>query len=529
MLLLKNYFKLVTFRFRHLYLKKNRRFLTGFVLVLLLPVYFFIQAAGLFHAWSELTPANSSLIFNAMGSVLWGLFFFLFLSAIPVTMHFYFLSGDMDLLLSSPIKKSTIFRFKLFVTTLSNSMVFYIIGLPFLMAAGYALRLSFFYYMAALAGGFVFLFVPTGLSTLFSLVLVRVSSARRLKNVSVILTGLVFIALWTGVQLVRLERFHPLSGRFEKDALGTIPPVVDTPAWSFWPSNWLSRGLYGFAGGDFYPAAFHFLLLLAAAGGIFYLSALTIQRQYEKGVARTYDIMKRDRKNRGSFRRTAPVWSVVVRDYKLLVRDSRLLTMLFFYIAMMVVFPLVLGTIPLLSGTPLPQEFLKMLMFCSIMAAGITARLVPMEGLSFYYNRFLPLRAVTLITAKALLCIFFSLGCTVAAVILLNFVVDSETVLYFYVLGLALFVLLGAVGLGLFFGVCFARFDWEHPKQMLKGSGFMYLTLAAVAFWLLCMQVMAFFAGNMAAGFFWVGVLGTVFYITGNIVSLKKLEYLEWT
>ncbi|MBN1997881.1 hypothetical protein JW935_10040 [candidate division KSB1 bacterium] len=527
--MLKNHLKLLTYRFRHRHMKGNRRVLIGMILVILLPVYFFMLTAELFHAWNGLDQARQVLIFNAMGSVLWGLFFFLFLSGIPVTMHFYFLSRDLDLLLSSPIKQTTVFRFKFFITTLGNSMIFYIIGLPILLAAGFSLRLSYFYYLAVIVGGIAFLFIPTGLATLFSLLLIRISTAQKLKNYSVVITGLIFIALWTGIQLIRLERFNPMSGRFDANSLEYIPSLVDNSSLSIWPSHWLCRGLYGFAGGGFYMAAFHFLLLLVSAAAIFYFSALFIQKAFEKGITKTVVNSVKNSKSTGRIRRKTPVIALAVRDYKLLVRDSRLLTTIFFYIAMMVVFPLVLGFSPPLSETPLPQPYIKMLLFCSIMAGSLAARLIPMEGLSFFYNRFLPMPARIFMISKTLLCSFFCICCTVVALFVLSFIFKTGLILFLYILGISVFVIFGAVGLGLVFGIYFARFDWIHPKQMLQSGGFIYLTIASVLFWLVSVQIIGSFAVHLPVVFFCVGVLGTVFYIIGTISAIKKFEKLEWT
>ena len=88
----------------------------------------------------------------------------------------------------------------------------------------------------------------------------------------------------------------------------------------------------------------------------------------------------------------------------------------------------------------------------------------------------------------------------------------------------------GVIGIGLAMGAAFAKFDWDNPKHMLRGSGTLILNLVTLLF--------------VAAGVFviylttqfnipWFGLfilllVSLVIFYLGTTFAAKRLEGLEW-
>ena len=84
-------------------------------------------------------------IYDFFGTALWGSFIFLTLSGVPVALHFNFLGGDLPLLLSMPLPRTEVFRYKFVETTIANSAIFLFLVVPLIAALCLTIKSSFIY------------------------------------------------------------------------------------------------------------------------------------------------------------------------------------------------------------------------------------------------------------------------------------------------------------------------------------------------------------------------------------------------
>ena len=100
-------------------------------------------------------------------------------------------------------------------------------------------------------------------------------------------------------------------------------------------------------------------------------------------------------------------------------------------------------------------------------------------------------------------------------------------------------LVLGTSSLAIAVSTFFPKFDWEHPKRMLSGSGNLVLNIAVLSYFGISMGIFALtwiIAGVFESSFLSAGIVGDIFvFINAVIISFvsiliaqHRLEKLEW-
>lgn len=202
--------------FKNSYLKTTRQTLISLSLL----IFGFLVIAGI--TWTFFwrirpllvtLPPSQWMLFTTPLFHLILLWFLLssFLAMLQEARPKFYLSPELSLLVSTPVPAATlfIFRFILFacfsVFTL-GSLVFFI--LPPLIALGIATTASWYYYLFILPIVYLLMIIPASLGVFLSMLLVRILSAKRIMQVTMVF-NLLLSALWIGFFILGPEKTLP--------------------------------------------------------------------------------------------------------------------------------------------------------------------------------------------------------------------------------------------------------------------------------------------------------------------------------
>lgn len=506
--------------------KTRKRFgLAGYLIIPLLLTF------SVYEIFSSLlrTPAAGLPILNMLLTAsLHLLLVFLLFSGLTVALHFFFLAKDFALLLSAPVRLSTLYQFKYIEALFANSSVFWALGLPMMMGYGLAANAPLWYYPLSLISALLFLALPTGLAALLSMALVRLIPAKRAKNIAALIVGLIFISAWVGFQFFRISRFDPDSRHFNPHSLEQLSQWESR--FSFLPSDWLARSWQAAAQGDFLKSMLPTLMLLAFSSALYILGRSLMA----SCLAHTLSPKTR-RVNRRSGSVAMPAsfrWALIARDIKFFLRDSRQTVQLLMFSVIILVFPFITRqNMHGLAGTAREyMPFLYPLLLTALFSSTNAARMIPLEGLSFGLLKVGPQPFHRIVLTKNLLAAAFGSLCGTGSVLITAWLYQSSVVQTLQTITVLLGLNLGAAGLGGFFGAAFGKFDWEHPKRMLTGAGNLLLTLSSIIFFLFHFSLIFF---GLLLNLLWLSLILVVALCLaalwlGTILAANKLDSMDW-
>jgi hypothetical protein len=257
-----------------------RKYLVFFLLsalIMSLLIFFFVKVFAFLYQQEEF-PLEFKLFLSEkiLMMTFLTMFLLLILSALISTLNIYFLSRDLSLLLSSPLRSRTIFIWKSFEVAFSSALMVIFFSLPVLIAYSYYFAPTLVKF--ALIVTVFLLYMITGLliGILIGLIIPAFFSVRKLQPalslVSIVLISSIVIFL----RLLRPEQFG--NPDVISDLLGYMKGF-DARGFAWFPFYWIARALHMIAGGDYWGyTAFvgTFLGTILLLGGIL----LFLQKKY---------------------------------------------------------------------------------------------------------------------------------------------------------------------------------------------------------------------------------------------------------
>jgi hypothetical protein len=504
----------------------------------LLPAWVFIQSYHVFLSWNTSAPSHPFL-YDFILKTFWGLFVFFILSSISLTVHFNYLSKEIELLLPLPFSVRTLFGYQFLNTVLANFPLFLGLGLSCLLALGIALKVSFIYYPFILLLSACFMFITTALATILSLFLVRLLSAKILRTVTSLIVSIFFIAVWTSLQLAGGGRFQPDMHNNNAVALQSLNAQIHYTGFMINPPLWFTNGVYGFINGDMKPVWISTFFSVTGALLLLMITLILMEHSFQGGFsAHHLDVSLRPRlqKNNALTKRrpffSFSISSVLVRQNMLLViRDSRHLLQLILFCSMLIVIPFLRAqdSEMYLSPWDFASPFALMMYFLAFLTSMNTARSIPVERFSYGYVRIAPIPVHYYLLAKIGTSCFFSfLAITLSlGIFYVKFSIPFESLVSLS--KMSFIMILGSSGIGIFTGAFFAKFDWDHPKQMLRTGGSVTLAVLCFIYWLIVFGFLIFWEErNVNMGFFITFSISVGLIIMGTALAKYKLESKEW-
>jgi ABC-2 type transport system permease protein len=439
------------------------------------------------------------------------------LTSFGVLLQALYLAGDMDFLLATPTPIRAVFLSKMLQAILPNLALIAAFVLPVLIGLGVSSGYSWLYYPLVLVMAAALALAAAGAAGMLVMAVVRIFPARRVAEV------LGFIGAISSFFCSQSANLAQYSGVDGEQAAGTVTLLarMDQP-WS--PLAWAGRGVVSMGAGRWGEGLGYSALALAVSLGIFYLALVFAERLYYSGWARMQVQMRKTKSARPkraadgrlraisgawnmlTLRIPAPVRTLVRKDFIIFRRDLRHTSQL--------IMPLIFGAIyafmflrgggeapPGQAEAPewLMQAMNNMLLYVQVALAlfvgwMMVTRLATIgfsqEGKNYWMLKSAPISAKQLLTGKFLVALLPALAGSWLFLVGVTVLRGGSAGMLIYSLLVVALILMGNVGTNLAFGVAWANFQWDDPRQMTRGSNgcvsmlvsVIYLPLAMVLF-----------------------------------------------
>lgn len=437
------------------------------------------------------------LALRLLSMILLTFFSILVFSNVVTALSTYYLSGELDILHSSPVKREDIFRAKFAETLVDSSWMTLIYGLPVFMAYGIVFKASLVYYFGLLMTLIPFLVIPAAVGVIVTMLLVNAFPARRAKDIIVLLGLLFFVVLYILFRLLRPEKL------VDPD---TFPSLVQyltamrAPVSPLLPSSWAADALSPLlrkSGGD---ALFYLLMLWSTALAGIVISEWVCLGIYYSGWSRSQEGKKaplsRSRFADAFFRLLSlpfpgTMRAIVLKDVKLFFRDTSQWSQLFLIFALMVVYIYSFRLLPL-ERAAMPSFFLQNLIsflnlgMVGFVISAVSVRFVfpavSLEGVSFWIIRSAPLSIRDFLWSKFWSSLIPLLVLAEILIVLSNVLLKVTP----FMMGLGIVTVFmmtfGITALGIGLGAVYPKFRHENVAQIPTGFGGIVYMLVTMLF-----------------------------------------------
>ena len=439
------------------------------------------------------------LMERLMGMVFILVFSMLIFSNILSTLSVIYMSKDLPMLISSPLRVDRIFLAKYTVSAAVSSYTVVLIMIPIFLSYAHSFRTGLPFLVPAMVVLILFIMFSTGLGSLITILLMRFFPAKRTHQVVTVLGLLMIIVLVSVVRMMRPERLlRPKGGADFAEVIKSI--TVSTT--SYFPGNWASKAILGAGQAD--PSVFMdgFIPLLITAVVMTLIVYLIARKIYYHSWAMA-GISRRG----GKTERNNITMKILEKAYGLLPRRARTLfvkdTLIFFrdtsqWSQLLILAGLVFVYLLNIKSLPLNSIMLRnmpargMLSYLNIAFMGfiiatVVARFgypaVSFEGKSVWIVRSMPVNYRRYLWTKFLMSFMPLLVITLLLMYLSNQILEIPPLAAYVSLFIAVFITFALNGLGVGLGAAYPRFSYENEAQIVTGIGgliFMVISLVYI-------------------------------------------------
>lgn len=416
----------------------------------------------------------------------------LIMSNIITAMSTFYLSRELELILTKPVDIKKIQSAKTMETFLTSSWMVISFALPVLIAYGNVYRAGPVYYLALPVMFIPFLLIPAGIGITVTHVIAKALPARNARDVLVVLGIIFFITVFLLFRFLQPERFlKPESFPTLLDYLTSIG--TDSP---FMPYYWITQALLPLLTGGkgdsvFYTlvlisnAAF-FMLIASSSGSLFYTDALNkALGSKRRGIRFPFEGVLSQRVS--GIRK-----ALLVKDLKIFLRDNSQWPQLLLLLALVVIYVynfkvLPLGAIP--EATFIISNFIAFfnLGLAGFVLSAIAARFlfpaVSLEGQAFWIITSSPLSIKDFLRSKLISGLIPLIILSEILIFATNLILHIKGIMMVISLVTILLMTLAIGGLGVGLGAIYPRFNYENIASVSMGFGgilFMILALLSV-------------------------------------------------
>jgi ABC-2 type transport system permease protein len=443
-----------------------------------------------FRGVEELGPLLAGKL---LGLVLLSFFAILVLSNVITALSSFFLSKDLDLLVSAPVDWLRIYLAKLGETLIHSSWMVALMAVPIFTAYGVIYRGGVLFGPVAVLTLVPLLLLPGVVGSALTLVLVNVFPARRTRD----LLSIVALGAAGGlIMLFRVLRPERLASPEGYRNLLDYIAVLRTPTSPFLPSEWAARATMSFLRGS--PDPQPFVLLWTTAAAFVTLGAMLHRELFASGFTKAQEGAERFVRGglwRWAVGRTLGFLPVakrefVLKDIRLFFRDTTQWSQLILLAVLVVVYLFNIKALPLHRGEPVEFFYVTLVSFLNLGLAGfvlaaIAARFifpaVSLEGRHMWLLRSSPLDLRALLWSKYWVGTIPLLVLALLLTGLTNVLLQAQP--FMIVLGLltiaGLTFAIGALALG--FGALYPQFETENAAQIPTSFGGLVYMMATIA------------------------------------------------
>jgi len=483
---------------------------------------FWVGAFVLFHRvltyFQGIEDFGDVLARKLLMMVLVTFFSLLIFSGIVASLTKLYLSRDLILVHSMPVRRGTLFLARWLESTLDSSWMVVVFSLPVFLSYGIVYRAGPFFYLTAGAAIIPFCLIASALSALIVVAAAALLPAGRIRTAFVFVGLALIVGLILAVRVMRPEQ---LVNPENFATLLIYLREMGTPGSPLLPTTWAFDGLTAALAGRSSEALFHLALAWSGAAALAAVAVWTAGGLYWRGYTKAQGTAERlfplKNRTRAEGRRlfgraSGPAWAFAVKDVRSFFRDQTQWPQLFLVMALIAVYLYNFSALPFGQARIRPIylqnlfSFLNMGLAAFVLTA-IAARFVypavSCEGEAFWIIRAAPL------SLRAFLWVKFAVYCLPLLVLAEILIVSSNVLLEVtpVMMGISVVTVLamvpGVVALGVGLGAAYPDFRSENPTQAVTSFGGLLFMLLAAGFIALVIvleagPVYALFTANLA-------------------------------
>jgi len=432
-----------------------------------------------------------------MSMVLLTFFSLLVFSHIITALSNLYLSKDLELCHSTPVRLEELFMSRALYTLVDSSWMLIAFGLPIFMAYAYVYRPGPGFYFSLLHLNLALAFIAGGIGILVTMVLVYVFPAQRTRDLVVLLSILMLAAMFFLLRFMRPERLvNPESFFTVMQYVGALK----APQSPYLPTKWITDILWdSLAGSGANFHIFEMMLTWTTAGAIAVINIWVARIVYFDGFSKSQEAKRRRLGGKTILDllvkfTTIPfgreLAAIISKDIRTFFRDNTQWSQLLLLGALVVIYVYNFSVLPL-DKSPIQIDFLQNeLAFLNMGLAGfvlsaVSARFVftavSAEGEAYWILRSSPLSLKLYLWGKYLFFLLPILILGEVLIILTNFFLDV-TPFMMVLSSITMFVMVfGIVGLGIGFGALYPNFRHDNITQVSTGfGGLLYMIVSAL-------------------------------------------------
>jgi ABC-2 type transport system permease protein len=422
-----------------------------------------------------------------LSMILLTFFSLLIFSHIITALSNLYLSKDLELCHSTPVRLEELFVSRAAHTFLDSSWMLIVFGLPVFMAYAYVYRPGPGFYFTLLHMNLAMAVIASGIGILVTMALVYAFPAQRTRDLIMLLSVFMGVALYTLFRFLRPERL------VNPDAFFTVVQylgALKAPLSPYLPTQWIADTLWGgLTQSNRNSHLFEIMLTWFTAAAIIVVNIWVAQAVYFDGYSKSQEAKKRrkgGKKILDFFARwvTRPfgedLGAVIAKDTRTFFRDNTQWSQLLLLVALVVVYVYNFSVLPL-DKSPIRLDFLQNeLAFLNMALAGfvlsaISARFVftavSGEGEAYWIIRSSPLTLKRYLWGKYVLFLFPMLILAEVLIICTNQLLEVTRFMMFLSSVTMFFMVLGIVALGMGFGALYPDFKCQNIAQVSTGFG----------------------------------------------------------
>ena len=214
------------------------------------------------------------------------IFFVQIFNGLVISLNTYYQSKEMEVLLTSPVNRTSLFFSRLFETHIKASWMLIIFGIPLLISSGLLYHTNLIYYVYSLLLFAAFSIIPVNIGIGITILLSNIFHIRRLKKY-LLSTGIVAVVLLvTLLRIFKPERF--VNPELFAN-LTLFISEIKTPSFILLPNRWLSESLFNFLGKSFSANTLIFISLLCLTS---YITTVFLQIIFKRYHYRGWGLLQ---------------------------------------------------------------------------------------------------------------------------------------------------------------------------------------------------------------------------------------------
>ncbi len=460
-------------------------FIIALVVALWAVIYvIFVRALTYFSA-EELFGSVAAV--KLLSMILVTFAFVVIISNVVTTFSTFFLSEDLELIISGPVPAHSVYAARFVETLVDSAWMVLVFGLPVFLAYGRVFSAGWTFYPLSVIGFACLLVMTTALGVFVVQILVKTFPIRRLRDLFILFAILIFISVYLLFRMMRPEEFlNPEGFASVMDYLS----LMSEPSSPLLPTTWIVEMLRPYiTGHGLHDRLFYLALLVSTAVVSFRLVGHYHEAAHFAGYSKALE-SRGARLSRSRFTALlekallrlfdGPTARLVLKETLLMARDSGRISQLLLLTALIIVYLYNFKALPSLDSQSASFFLKNIVAFLNIGLAGfVLASLgvrfifpaVSSEGRAFWILKGAPVKLTRVLWVKFVFYLVPMLLLGLLLVMATNYLLGLGTfmrVVSTITVGL---LTLGITSLSIGMGVLHADFKEVDSNRLFTGFG----------------------------------------------------------